>query len=311
MSIASEITRLQNAKNDLKTSIEGKGVTVGDVTLDNYSSKVDLILTRKPEQSKTATPTTSQQTIIPDNGYALSSVTVNAMPSGGLNTPTINSSTGVVTATIGTSGYLASGTNKTLQLSTQGSQTITPATTNQTISSGKYLTGTQTILGDANLVSENIKKNISIFGVTGTLETGINNCIKSIYTVTTAQANNAVKLISENNFIKNNYNNSKAFGLAIKIEDTDPSITRGQILFLNTNIPFGTFSSNTSYGIWWSRNDNSALSAVSRTTNSLATEATPAGHMYATSSGDLFVRTGGVGSALQVGTYYVMFGVME
>ena len=81
MSIASEITRLQNAKNDLKTSIEGKGVTVGDVTLDNYSSKVDLILTRKPEQSKTATPTTSQQTIIPDNGYALSSVTVNAVTS--------------------------------------------------------------------------------------------------------------------------------------------------------------------------------------------------------------------------------------
>lgn len=81
MSIASEITRLQNAKNALKTSIEGKGVTVGDVTLDNYSSKVDLILTRKPEQSKTATPSTSSQTILPDTGYTLSSVTVNAVTS--------------------------------------------------------------------------------------------------------------------------------------------------------------------------------------------------------------------------------------
>ena len=49
-------------------------------------------------------------------------------------------------------------------------QTITPSTTDQKISSGKYLSGTQTIKGDANLLAENIKKDISIFGVTGTYE---------------------------------------------------------------------------------------------------------------------------------------------
>ena len=44
MSIASEITRLQTAKANLKTSIEAKGVTVpSNATLDSYSGYVDSI----------------------------------------------------------------------------------------------------------------------------------------------------------------------------------------------------------------------------------------------------------------------------
>ena len=46
MSIASEITRIQNAKADLKTSIEGKGVTVPEsAKIDTYSDYVDEIQT--------------------------------------------------------------------------------------------------------------------------------------------------------------------------------------------------------------------------------------------------------------------------
>ena len=45
MSIASEITRLQGAKADLKTAIEAKGVTVGDITIDGYAAKVAEIPT--------------------------------------------------------------------------------------------------------------------------------------------------------------------------------------------------------------------------------------------------------------------------
>ena len=86
------------------------------------------------------------------------------------NAPTVNS-TGLVTATSTiTAGYVSAGTeSNTLQLTTQGAQTITPTTSDQTISSGQYLTGTQTIKGDPNLIASNIKKNIEIFGVTGTL----------------------------------------------------------------------------------------------------------------------------------------------
>lgn len=50
----------------------------------------------------------------------------------------------------------------------QEAQTITPITTDQIIDSGKYLAGAQTIKGDANLVAENIKDGVSIFGVEGT-----------------------------------------------------------------------------------------------------------------------------------------------
>ena len=49
MSIASEITRLQNAKLDIKASIENKGVTVGDGTIDTYASKINEISTSSVE----------------------------------------------------------------------------------------------------------------------------------------------------------------------------------------------------------------------------------------------------------------------
>ena len=46
MSLSSEITRLQNAKSALKTSIEAKGVTVSDSTLiSGYAALVDEIQT--------------------------------------------------------------------------------------------------------------------------------------------------------------------------------------------------------------------------------------------------------------------------
>ena len=46
MSIATEITRLQTAKDDLKTAIEAKGVTVSSATkLDGYAALVGQITT--------------------------------------------------------------------------------------------------------------------------------------------------------------------------------------------------------------------------------------------------------------------------
>ncbi len=46
-------------------------------------------------------------------------------------------------------------------------QTITPGTSDKIIASGRYLAGTQTIQGSANLVPGNIKSGVSIFGVAG------------------------------------------------------------------------------------------------------------------------------------------------
>ena len=93
-------------------------------------------------QSKTVSPSTSQQIITPDSGYdGLSQITVEAMPSGSLSTPTISSS-GLITAQVGTSGYLASGTSATKQLTTQAAKTVTPTASEQTVvNSAVYTTG--------------------------------------------------------------------------------------------------------------------------------------------------------------------------
>ena len=51
-------------------------------------------------------------------------------------------------------------------------QTITPGTEDQKIVSGRYLSGDQTIKGDANLLAENIKEGVELFGITGTYTGG-------------------------------------------------------------------------------------------------------------------------------------------
>lgn len=159
-------------------------------------------------QEKTVTPTTSNQNVAPDASYdGLSKVTVNAIPSTytatgdatasasdirsgktayaigtkltgtmgtvSVPTPSISISTnGLITASVSqSSGYTAGGSQSaTSQMTTQAAKVWTPTTSNQTLSSGRYLTGTQTIQGDANLIPSNIKKDVSIFGVTGTYE---------------------------------------------------------------------------------------------------------------------------------------------
>lgn len=64
------------------------------------------------------------------------------------------------------------GNKVTGTIASKGAQTYTPGTSNQTIANGQYLIGDQTIKGDTNLVAENIKQGVSIFGVTGSLTAG-------------------------------------------------------------------------------------------------------------------------------------------
>lgn len=91
-------------------------------------------------QAKTVAPSESQQTVSPDSGYdGLSSVTVDAI----------------------STTYVGSGVTQ------KSAATYTPTTSDQTIASGQYLSGAQTIKGDANLIAGNIKSGVSIFGVAG------------------------------------------------------------------------------------------------------------------------------------------------
>lgn len=136
-----------------------------------FSSAVSGITPKT--QAKTVTPTSTIQTVKPDSGYdGLSQVTVNATPTATQATPSITVSTGglITASATQTAGYVASGTKSaTKQLSVQATKTVTPGTSDQTaVASGVYTTGAITVKGDANLKAENIAKDVSIFGITGT-----------------------------------------------------------------------------------------------------------------------------------------------
>lgn len=103
-----------------------------------------------------------------------SSITgTSATLSTGTNTLTLSKTVSVTPVV--SAGYVASGTaanasvSLTASVTTKAAATITPGTSDQTIAAGTYLTGAQTIEGDANLVAAYIKSGISIFGVAGTL----------------------------------------------------------------------------------------------------------------------------------------------
>lgn len=113
----------------------------------------------------------TQATQIEDITSLLEGKAISITPTTTQATPSISlSSGGLITASSTQSaGYVAAGTKSaTKQLDVQAAQTITPGTIDKTIASGKYLTGTQTIKGDSNLVAENIAEGVSIFGITGT-----------------------------------------------------------------------------------------------------------------------------------------------
>ena len=178
------------------TDVSDTTATAGDVLSGKYFYTSAGTKTQGSIASKSSSNlTVSGATVTAPAGY-YSSAASKSVASGSATTPattitanpsiTVNSS-GLITATTSATqsvtptvgaGYVSSGTagtitvsgSNTSQLTAQAAQTITPTTTDQTIASGKYLTGAQTIKGDANLVAANIAEGVTIFGVQGTYE---------------------------------------------------------------------------------------------------------------------------------------------
>ena len=66
----------------------------------------------------------------------------------------------------GATAYV-NGTKVTGSMTEKAAASYTPGTADQSINANQYLTGAQTIKGDANLVASNIVAGKSIFGVAG------------------------------------------------------------------------------------------------------------------------------------------------
>ena len=163
MSIADQITRLKNAKESIKTSVANKGTVIPEnTTLDQYPEYIDQIQTAGNYQAKTVTPTANGVTVNPDAGYdALSSVTVN----GDSNLIADNVKKGVTIFDV--TGTLESGGQ-------YQEKTVTPTANGQTVmpDAGYDALSRVNIYGDEDLVPNNIKEGVSIFGVAGTYSGG-------------------------------------------------------------------------------------------------------------------------------------------
>lgn len=181
MSTASEITRLQEARNTIRTKMVALGLGTSTDKLDDLATEIDGIVNRGAVsadvqegatytipagyhngsgtvsgvagggnytlQAKTVTPTTSQQQVSPDEGkYGLSSVTVNAIPS---NFKDVSSTTATAADVLATKVFIASdGTTTTGTMANNGaiSRTLDATTGKQstTIDAG-YHNGSGTV----------------------------------------------------------------------------------------------------------------------------------------------------------------------
>ena len=200
--IAQKLQKLEQIKVDIKAAIIGKGQPVADSDrFSSYAAKIAAIQTGIDTSDATAAAgdilsgktayargakvtgtiaskgaanlSASGASVTVPTGYYPSQVS-KSVGTAAQATPSITvDANGLITASATQSaGYVSSGTKSaTKQLTVQAAQTITPGTSAKTIASGRYLTGTQTIKGDANLIAENIKKGVSIFGVAGSANT--------------------------------------------------------------------------------------------------------------------------------------------
>ena len=150
------------------TSIADKIRVLKDISqsmsLDDMQAQLDI------PKNDSSDLTASGATVTVPAGYYASQAT-KSVATATQATPSVSiDSAGKITATATqTAGYVSAGTKtSTHQLAFQPAKTITPTTASQiAVSSGYYTGGNVTVAGDSNLLAENIKSGVSIFGVSG------------------------------------------------------------------------------------------------------------------------------------------------
>ena len=185
MAIAKVILNGETQMDVTQKTVTAGSMLSGTTALKNDGTDITGNIASKTSSDLTA----SGATVTAPAGYYASAAS-KSVASGSARTPnttiTANptvsvSSSGLITATVSktqnvaptvSAGYVASGTAGTItvsgsgtnQLTTQAAQTIHPSTTDQTIASGKYLTGAQTVkaVTTTNLTAENIVSGVTV-----------------------------------------------------------------------------------------------------------------------------------------------------
>jgi hypothetical protein len=232
------ITTTADDTNDTLTLSASNNQGTGYVTGSNQTASKVITLTAS---GATVTATDNSSTPVKIS----KSVTTATQATPGITV----SSTGLITASATqTAGYVSAGTQSTTkQLTTQGGKTVTPTTSNQTaVASGRYTTGAVTVKGDSNLVAGNIKKGVSIFGVTGTYE-GTGGASVTTCTITvTFTANTGNTLTSATTFANGAFS---AFQSTTKSGTfTIQNVVCGSALSIGTTYPCTLYWSGSQQG---------------------------------------------------------------
>ncbi len=158
--------------NDEDTGIEGTMPNRGTVSTEISAKATEVTIAQgyHSGSGKVKIATAEQDKIITGNIKAGITVLGVAGKSSVVDTADANAVAGDLLS--GKTGYV-NGTKITGNIASKGAATYTPGTTDQTITAGQYLSGAQTISGDADLVAGNIKTGVGIFGVTGTFGDGV------------------------------------------------------------------------------------------------------------------------------------------
>ena len=156
--------RLNELKGQLADSINNKtgSSLTSNSTVDEMIAIINSIKTL--EQATADANATASNILVDKTAYVNGTKVTGTMPEKGAFAQTLSANG---TINLGSGHY--DSIKITQSLNTRGATVWKPSTSAQSIPSGTYLTGTQTIQGDTNLAPQNIRAGVSIFGVGGAL----------------------------------------------------------------------------------------------------------------------------------------------